>query len=103
MPTALDHWTTDDGLGGNRADITSMPSQVGVVVGLSFRPKCPGAMPCFDINTATYPTVDQMCNQGTSALVQCFYTTGSSSQTFQSGLQFIRSYGAAVPDPNLTY
>ena len=99
MPTALDHWTTDDGLGGNRADITSMPPQVGVVVGLSFRPKCPGASPCFDINTATYPTVDQMCNQGTSALVQCFYTTGSSSQTFESGLQFIRSYGAADPGP----
>lgn len=99
MPTALDHWTTDDGSGGNRADITSMPAQVGVVVGLSFRPKCPGANPCFNISTTTYPTVDQMCNQGTSALVQCYYTTGNSTQTFRSGLQFIRSYGTANPDP----
>jgi Putative Flp pilus-assembly TadE/G-like len=101
MPTGLDHWTTDDGAGGNRADIANMPSQVGVVVGLSFRPACPGASPCFSINTSTYPTIDQMCNQGTSALVQCFYTTGNSTQTFQSGLQFIRSYSTnadAAPD-----
>lgn len=99
MPTGLDHWTTDDGAGGNRADIANMPAQVGVVVGLSFRPACPGANPCFNINTTTYPTVDQMCNQGTSALVQCYYTTGNSTQAFQSGLQFIRSYGAANSDP----
>ena len=103
MPTALDHWTTDDGSSnGNPADIGSMPSQVGVVVGLSFRPKCPGASPCFNINTGTYPSVHQMCNQGTSALVQCFYATGSSTQAFQSGLQFIRGYNAdADPPPDL--
>jgi hypothetical protein len=103
MPTALDHWTTADGSSnGNPADIGNMPSQVGVVVGLSFRPKCPGASPCFNIDTATYPTIDQMCNQGTSALVQCFYTTGNSTQTFQSGLQFIRGYNTnSDPPPDL--
>ena len=98
MPTGLDHWTTDDGSGGNRASI-AMPSQVGVVVGLSFRPACPGTNPCFNIDTTTYPTVDQMCNQGTSALVQCFYATGSSSQTFQSGLQFIRGWDTNADAP----
>ena len=100
MPSGLDHWTTDDGSApnGNAADISPMPAQVGVVVGLSFRPACPGASPCFSINTATYPTVDQMCNQGTSALVQCFYATGNSTQTFQSGLQFIRGY-STNPSP----
>jgi hypothetical protein len=103
MPTALDHWTTQDGSpNGNAADISNMPSQVGVVVGLSFRPKCPGANPCFNIDTTTYPTVDAMCNQGTSALVECFYATGSSTQTFRSGLQFIRSYGTnSDPPPDL--
>jgi hypothetical protein len=102
MPTALDHWTTDDGSSGNRGDIPSMPSQVGVVVGLSFRPKCPGAAPCFNIDPTTYPTIDQLCNQGTSALVQCFYGTGSATQTFQSGLQFIRAWDSNTdPEPDL--
>ena len=97
MPSGLDHWTTDNGSGGNRATITSMPSQVGVVVALSHRPKCPGAA-CFAINQ---PTIDQLCNQGTSAIAQCYYTTGTSTQTFQSGLQFIRSWSSnadAFPD-----
>ena len=100
MPTGLDHWTTDDGSGGNRADITTMPSQVGVVIGLSFRPRCPGASPCFNIDYTdpAFDTADEMCNQGTSALVQCFWATGSSTQTVRSGLQFIRSYGSANPD-----
>ena len=102
MPTAFGHWTTDDGLGGNRADIASMPSMVGVVVGLSFRPKCPGANPCFNIDTTTYPTINQLCNQGTSALVQCFYATGSATQTFESGLQFIRAWNSnADNEPDL--
>ena len=102
MPTALDQWATDDGSGGNRADIANMPSQVGVVVGLSFRPECPGPSPCFSINTTTYPTINQLCNQGTSALVQCFYANGTSSQTFQSGLQFIRAWNAnADAEPDL--
>ena len=93
MPSGLDHWSTDNGSGGNRATITSMPSQVGVVVALSHRPKCPGTA-CFAINQ---PTIDQLCNQGTSAIAQCYYTTGTSTQTFQSGLQFIRSWSDPGP------
>ena len=90
MPSGLDHWTTDDGAtpGGNVASIGSMPAKVGVAIALSHRPKCPGTA-CFAINQ---PTIDQLCNQGTSAIAQCYYTTGTSTQTFQSGLQFIRSY-----------
>jgi Putative Flp pilus-assembly TadE/G-like len=107
MPSGLDQWTTDDGAGGNRGDIAAMPSQVGVVVGLSFRPQCPGANPCFNIDytNAALDTIDEMCNQGTSALVQCFYATGNSTQTFQSGLQFIRGYSPnpspGDPEPDL--
>ena len=99
MPTGLDHWTT----GANVADISNVPSQVGVVIGLSFRPRCgTGATPCFDIDTGTYPTVNQMCNQGTSALAQCFWATGSSTQTFRAGLQFIRSWNTDTdPTPDL--
>ena len=96
----MDHWTTDDGFGGNRADIASMPSMVGVVVGLSFRPKC-RARTCFDIDPPR-PHIDQLCNQGTSALVQCYYRTGSATQTFQSGLQFIRAWNSnADNEPDL--
>lgn len=98
MPSGLDHWTTDDGSGGNVASISSMPSQVGVVVALSTRPTCPGPA-CFAINQ---PTIDQLCNQGTSAIAQCYYTTGTGTQTFQSGLQFIRSWSSnADPQPDL--
>lgn len=101
IPSGLDHWTTDDGSLGNRADITNMPSQVGVVIAVSFRPACPGVTRCFDIDPVSFPGgVDELCNQGTGAgIVQCFYTTQSSgTQTVQSGLQFIRGYGAN-PDP----
>lgn len=90
----LDHWTTDDGSGGNVANIASMPPQVGVVIALSSRPRCPGTA-CFAINQAT---IDQLCNQGTSAIAQCYYTTGTGTQTFRSGLQFIRSW-SSNPDP----
>jgi hypothetical protein len=97
MPAGLglDHWSTDDGSGGNVANIASMPSQVGVVVALSHRPKCPGTA-CFAINQAT---IDQLCNQGTAAIAQCYYTTGTSSQTFHSGLQFIRSWSSNADAP----
>jgi hypothetical protein len=98
MPTGLDHWTTDDGSGGNRATIDPMPSQVGVVIALSFRPRCPGTA-CFAINQAT---ITELCNQGTSAIAQCFYATGTGTQTFRSGLQFIRSWSSnADPEPDL--
>ena len=106
MPSGLDHWTTDNGSQGNRATITSMPSKLGVVVALSHRPKCPGTA-CFNIDY-TLPaldTIDEFCNQGTAAIAQCYYTTGTSTQTFQSGLQFIRGWSSAPspgdPQPDL--
>jgi hypothetical protein len=101
FPSALDQWNTDDGSGGNRADILNMPAHTGVVIAFSFRPACgAGPAPCFSINTTTYPTANAMCNQGTSDLVQCYYTTTSgSTQTVQSGLQFIRSYSANADAP----
>jgi Putative Flp pilus-assembly TadE/G-like len=102
IPSGLDQWKTDDGSGGNRADISSMPAQVGVVVAVSVRAKCPGPAPCFSINPTTYPTADAMCNQG-SGIVQCYYTTVTSgTQTVRSGLQFIRGYSTnADPFPDL--
>ena len=71
-------------------------SQVGVVVALSHRPKCGSGTACFAINQ---PTIDQLCNQGTTAIAQCYYTTGTSTQTFQSGLQFIRGWCTRTPTP----
>jgi hypothetical protein len=103
MPPGLDHWTTDNGSGGNRATIAAMPAQVGVVVALSHRPKCPGTA-CFNIDYTqpSLDTIDEFCNQGTTAITQCYYTTGTSTQTFRSGLQFIRSWSAnADPQPDL--
>jgi hypothetical protein len=102
IPSGLDQWTTASGAGGNWADVTSMPADVGVVVALSFRPACPGAAPCFNIDKTTYPTVDALCNQGSGAgLAQCFYTSSSSgNQVFESGLQFIHAYSPATPGDN---
>ena len=94
IPGGLDQWTTatDPVSGaGNQALVSGLPAQTGVVVALSFRPKCPGPNPCFDATSAT--DINTLCNQGTSALVQCFYATQSGgNQTFQSGLQFIGGY-----------
>ena len=101
VPSGLDQWTTDNGSGGNVAsvDMGGAPARVGVVIALSFRPKCPGTQPCFDISQAT---ISQLCNQGSSAIAQCYYTTGTSTQTFQSGLQFIRGWSSnANPAPDL--
>ena len=97
----LGGWTTEDISGGNWASF-AMPDQAGVVIGLSFRPECPepNGRPCFDLSAGT--TVSQLCNQTTPggvAIVQCFYATGNgSSQTVQSGLQFIRGYNFGTAD-----
>lgn len=102
IPTALDQWRTEVGLGGNAADISGMSGPVGVVIGFSFRPQCP-ATRCFDIDFTNplLDTADEICNQGTGAgIVKCYYTTESGgTQTVRSGLQFIRTYGPADPDP----
>jgi len=99
IPSALDQWTTDDGsANGNPADISTMPAQTGVVIALSFRPKCPGPAPCFDITSPT--DITTLCNQGSGAgTAQCYYTSASGgNQVFQSGLQFIRSYSPPTND-----
>ena len=100
MPSGLDHWTTDDGSQGNRATITSMPTKLGVVIALSHRPKCPGTA-CFNIDytQSTLDTINEFCNQGTTAIAQCYYTTGTPTQTFQSGLQFIRGWSSNADAP----
>ena len=79
---------------------TSMPSKVGVVVALSHRPKCPAPARASTSTTRCPPhTIDEFCNQGTTAIAQCYYTTGTSTQTFHSGLQFIRGWSAPPRDP----
>lgn len=112
LPVGLGGWTTLDpantqGPGGTSmcpdwASFT-MPAAAGVVIALSFRPMCPDpdGDPCFGLTGFT--SVNSLCNQTTPsgvAFVQCFYATGSgASQTVQSGLQFLRGYSSASPDP----
>ena len=96
-PPGLGQWTTLDDLDPSSWASFAPAATTGVVIATSFRPACgtPGAQPpCFDIDTATYPTVNQLCNQGTSTqIVQCYDATGSwPSQAVQSGLHFLRGY-----------
>ena len=83
-----------------------MPGAAGVVIALSFRPMCPDpdGDPCLDlVGSPAVPGRRHLCNQTTPsgvAFVQCFYATGNgSSQSIQSGLQFIRGYSPASSDP----
>jgi len=112
-PPGLGQWTTLDDLDLSSWASFTPAATTGVVVATSFRPACgtPGAQPpCLDIDTATYPTVNQLCNQGTSTqIVQCYDATGTwPSQAVQSGLHFLRGYptgdaGAGPPQLRSAY
>jgi hypothetical protein len=115
LPTGLGGWTTldltnTDGPNGTSLcpDWTSfdVPKMSGVVIALSFRPPCPepNGRPCMDlVGSPAFTSVDEICNQTTPSgvsFVQCFYATGNgSSQSAQSGLQFIRGWGSSTNDP----
>jgi hypothetical protein len=79
---------------------TSNHPTVGVAVALSTRPACDAPNPpaggwglCMDDNPAGITNVSDFCRQA-GGNVKCFYATGSgTTQTVQSGLQFIHGYG----------
>jgi len=103
-------WTTyapsdPSGDCSNWANVTLTPttSKTGVVVATSFFPRCDPDAPepivdnCLDLTgSPPFATVNDFCRQETGA-VQCFFATGSgSTQTVQSGLQFIRRYATGT-------
>jgi hypothetical protein len=98
VPAGLEGWTT-------RPDDSEqwpqfMPAtSTGVLIAMSFLPKCPRSPQCFDIDTGTYPTVNSLCNQGpTTQSVSCFDASGSyPSASAESGLHFIRGYADTSP------
>jgi len=107
IPSGLDQFITEGavlpGGDGNMtngfATINGMPSQVGVVIALSFRKLCGvGSPPCLDLS---YTNINSLCNQG-NGVAQCYYAPAPSNgnQVFASGLQFIRGYqDASFPTP----
>lgn len=99
MPAGLGGWTTLDptnpsGLCSSWANL-NVSETTGVAIATSFRPACSATVTTNCFEDGGFATVDDLCRQGGGTLVQCFFATGSgSSQTVQSGLQFIRGYSA---------
>ena len=90
--------------------------RVAVAIAMSFRRACntfdaghpqptgllTGPAPCFEDGYGPgvpgYANVNDFCNQPPSSgtqLVDCFYSTGTPTQTMRRGLHFIRGYGNA--------
>ena len=113
VPTGLGGWTTLD-LTNARVQLglqfvpvgrtSTFLATAGVAIALSFRRACDAVAtgPCFNV-PGTYTNVNQLCNQltpGGVPLAECFFATGNSpGQVVRSGLQFIRGYAPADPDP----
>jgi hypothetical protein len=105
LPAGLSGWTTLDPL--NPSGLCSSWTQVnvapttGVAIATSVRPACSATIMTNCFEDAGFTTVDQLCNQGSGARVQCFFDSDptGASQVIASGLQFIRGY-QALPSPN---
>jgi hypothetical protein len=99
-PSGLGAWTTY-----NTSDPTcsytswanvNITDHTGVLIGTSFQPRCDAsASPPVTTNclSSSFTNINSFCQQGSGRTVQCFYATGTgTSQTAQSGLQYIRGY-----------
>jgi hypothetical protein len=102
LPSGLGGWTTlDPGnpLCASWAHV-NVGVKTGVVVATSVRPACgtgnpPAAQPCLNTSGWTGQQVNAFCRQA-SGTVQCFDANGlGSTQSVQSGIQFIRGYDAS--------
>lgn len=108
LPSGLQGWSTYNTEDANTWASFSPPASTGVAIAISFRRACNTNLPNPNTNIpiqATGPcfedefgTVSQLCNQGTTQLVNCYYATGSHpTEAVQSGLHFIRGYQDANP------
>ncbi len=115
IPAALQGWSTYNSEDSSTWASFVPTAKTGVAVAISFRGACntnlpspntkiqTGPAPCFE--DAGFTTVNQLCNQASSAqIVNCYFASGSwPSESVQSGLHFIRGYpegsvGAGRPD-----
>jgi hypothetical protein len=109
LPPNLQGWTTSN---PDEASVFSQfppTSMVGVAIAISFRGACDTGLPnpntlipvqasgpCFEDQGFT--TVDQLCNQAGTQIVNCYYATGTyPNENVQAGLHFIRGYADVTP------